>query len=219
VSDGAGVSSPRRLIPCVAVLLCATLALACVGRQARTGQRLFAGCDKEGVDDRATLRKGVFVCEGKREQTPFGGNGRACGTCHMPGDNFGISPGRIAAEPADSPLVFDGLDEDLELLRAHGLIHVITPDGLDEFRQTPKLVHLAKLCDRYGKCDALGLRADRTQDLCTFSRQAVANHMAKTTARIPGVDFQPPSDRECRALVAYMLSRLVSGQDERTRKR
>ena len=36
-------------------------------------------------------------------------------------------------------------------------------------------------------------------------------------ALVPGIDFRLPTADECEALVAYMLSDLVAGQDERTR--
>jgi len=201
------------------VLIVAIGATNCVvSRQARKGQQLFAGCEGP-VDDKATLRTGMFVCKKTRVESPFGGNGRACGTCHAPGDNFALSPERIANMPEDSPLFFEELEDDPDLIRAHGLIFVKTPDGIAENRQTPKLVHLARLCNYNGQCDSLGLRGDRVRDLCDFSRQAVINHMAKSTNRVNGVDFLLPDREECDALVAYMLSKLVSGQDERNIRR
>lgn len=195
------------------VLAALVLASACVSRQAREGQRLFAGC-ASAVDDRATLAAGVFVCKGAREPAPFAGNGRACGTCHVPGDNFALSPARISGLPASDPLFFP-LDEDPALLRSHALIRVITPDAIDELRATPKLVHLRRSCDRAGNCDALGLRADRVRNLDAFTIQAIANHLSRTTARVPGQDFRVPTAAELRALTAYQLSTLVSKQDER----
>lgn len=196
-----------------ALLIAAALAVACASSPERRGQRLFAGC-AEGVDDAATLERGLFVCEERRLDAPFDGNGRACGDCHLPGDNFGLSPARIRELPEDHPLFFDGLDEDPELLREHGLVHVVAP-GIDEFRQTPKLVHLQRICDEDGRCDALGLRGERARNLCAFSLQAIVNHMSKTVERVPGRDFRFPTEEECEALVAYMLSDLVAGQDER----
>ena len=194
----------------------ALLALAnCVSSQVMRGQQLFAGClDK--VDDRASLKAGLFVCEGDRDPAPFGGNGRACGDCHVPGDNFGISVTRIRNLPDDHPFFFPGLDEDQRLLRARGLVHIVVPGQIDEFRQTPKLIHLRSMCDDDGNCDALGLLGDRVRNLCVFSIQAVTNHMAKTVNRVPGEDFHVPTSEECEALVAYMLSDLVAGQDERS---
>ena len=198
----------------VSLGLAAALIAGCVSSQVRNGQRLFAGCLTR-VDDGATLDTGLFVCRGGRDPEPFGGNGRACGDCHVPGDNFGISVARIATLPDDHPLFFPGLDEDQRLLRSRGLVHVIVPGLIDELRQTPKLVHLQSMCDGDGNCDALGLLGDRVRNLCVFSIQAIRNHMAKTVDRVPGRDFRAPSREECEALVAYMLSDLVAEQDER----
>jgi hypothetical protein len=41
--------------------------------------------------------------------------------------------------------------------------------------------------------------------------------MAKTVNRIPERDFKVPTREQCEWLVAYMLSDLVAGQDERSR--
>jgi len=201
----------RRVLILVVLLMAAVLA-ACVSPQARQGQRLFAGCPS-GVNDRASLAKGEFVCKGSPDPAPFGGNGRACGSCHMPGDRFGISVERIGRLAPAHPFFFDGIDEDLELLRAHGLVHVVDADvdGIDEFRPTPKLVHLQQLCGSVTEqCLSLGLLGDRETDLCQFAREAVANHLTKTILRRPGIDFVLPTDEECDALVAYMLSDLVA---------
>jgi len=196
--------------------LLAALGVGCATSQERMGQRLFAGCP-DGVDDRATLESGLFVCAGKRDPAPFEGNGRACGDCHLPGDNFGMSVQRIGTLPRDHPFFFRGIDEDPRQLRTHGLVHVIAPGGIDELRRTPKLVHLQSICDDEGNCDALGLLGDRVRNLCVFSIQAIENHMTKTTERVPGEDFRIPTEEECRWLVAYMLSDFVAGQDERRR--
>ena len=199
----------------VSLLIAAALLAGCVSQE-RRGQRLFAGClDK--VDDEASLKSGLFVCEGERDPAPFGGNGRSCGDCHVPGDNFGISVKRLATLPDDHPFFFPGLDEDQVVLRVLGLVHVIVPGQIDEFRRTPKLVHLQTICTKKGNCDALGLLGDRVKNLCAFSREAVSNHMAKTTNRVPGKDFRTPTAEECEELVAYMLSDLVADQDERNR--
>ena len=201
----------------VSLLISIMPAVAFAESQERKGQRLFAGCLKK-VDDKATLKAGVFVCKGDRDPEPFGGNGRACGDCHVPGDNFGLSAERIATLPRDHPFFFRGLDEDQKLLRAHGLVRVTVPGSIDEFRQTPKLVHLQTLCDRNGNCDSLGLNGDRVQNLCAFSIEAIRNHMAKTVSRVPGEDFRVPTRKECKWLVAFMVSDLVADQDERNKK-
>ena len=217
------------LLLALAVLLSA---VGCAGKLAREGQRLFAGCPG-GVDDKATLAAGTFVCKGKADPAPFAGNGRSCGSCHT-ASNFSISPAQIAALPKDDPLFFEGIEEDQALLRQFGLVKVITPppateqrlldmgmakqvtpQAINEFRATPSLVHIKDICDSSGKCDGLGLRADRVTDLDTFTLQAIQNHLTKTTARVPGVDFRVPTQRELKALRAYQRSRLVSDQNER----
>ena len=200
----------------LSLLIPSALVIGCATSPEREGQRLFAGC-LDQVDDKATLRSGLFVCNGDRDPEPFGGNGRACGDCHVPGDNFGVSVERIATLPDDHPFFFRGLDENQRLLRDRGLVHVIVPGQIDEFRQTPKLIHLQTLCDEDGNCDALGLLGDRVRNLCVFSIQAITNHMAKTVNRVPGWDFKVPTKEECEALVAYMVSDLVADQDERSR--
>jgi hypothetical protein len=197
-------------------IIAALLIAACATPPERRGQRLFAGCP-DGVDDAATLRTGLFVCVGHRDPAPFAGNGRACGDCHAPGDRFGMSVERIARLPRDHPLFYGGLDEDPGLLREHGLIHVVVAGQLDEFRQTPKLTHLQKLCDEHGNCSSIGLLGDRVRNLCAFSIQAIQNHMAKSVSRVPGRDFRPPTPEECNALVAYMLSDLVAGRADGSR--
>jgi hypothetical protein len=73
------------------------------------------------------------------------------------------------------------------------------------------------MCDKKGNCDALGLLGDRVRNLCAFSIEAIRNHMAKTTTRMPGKDFRVPTKKEREALMAYMVSDLVADQDERNR--
>lgn len=201
------------ILAIILVIITASL-VGCAVSQERQGQRLFAGClDK--VDDYASLKSGQFVCEGERDPAPFAGNGRSCGDCHMPGDNFGLSVASIAKLPLDHPLFYSRLDENPGLLRDYGLVHVVASPAIDEFRQSPKLVHLQRTCDEDGNCDVLGLLGDRIKNLCAFTIEAIGNHMSKTTKREAGKDFRVPTDEECEALIAYMVSDLVAGQDER----
>jgi len=206
----------KHWIVAISLLIVAVPVAGVAASDERNGQRLFAGCLKK-VDDKATLKAGFFVCKGERDPEPFGGNGRACGDCHVPGDNFGISVTRISSLRSDHPFFFRGLDEDQKLLRNQGLVRVIVPGEIDEFRRTPKLIHLQSMCDKKGRCDALGVSGDRVRDLCTFSIQAISNHMSKTVNRVPGKDFRVPTKKECKWLVAYMVSDLVADQDERNK--
>jgi hypothetical protein len=206
----------KYLISALTLLLLVCLIAGCAVSLERQGQRLFAGCI-DRVDDKASLKSGGFVCKGERDPAPFGGNGRSCGDCHAPGDNFGLSVERIATLRTDHPLFFPHLDEDWQLLLRHGLFHVVVTTSIDEFRPSPKLVHLKSMCDENGNCDSLGLRGDRVNNLCVFSIQAVINHLAKSVNRVTGTDFRLPTPAECEALTAYMISDLVAKQDERNR--
>lgn len=176
----------------------------CVSR-VDVGQRLFFNCEV----DRSTLE-----CVAGTEGAPaFDGNGRTCATCHRPQERFSVSPETIAALPPGDPLFvpIPGL-EDPKRLRSDALIRVDAPGGIHEFRQTPKLVHLRKLCDRRGRCQALGLRGDRVRDLCAFSNQAIENHLTKRVGGVDHVDFRTMTARECKAMVAYLVSRRVSSR-------
>ena len=44
----------------------------------------------------------------------FSGNGRTCGTCHRPTDNFGLTPSFIATLDADDALFVAEFNPDLE---------------------------------------------------------------------------------------------------------
>ncbi len=195
-----------RIFPVLAMLFLSGCATSAVDR----GEQLFSGCRE--VDVEATRRTGDYVCrdgETVREAF-FGGNGRTCGTCHRPGDNFGLSVRSVEQLPRDHPLFVrvPGL-EDPRKLRSDALIHVIT-SGIDEFRTSPKLTHLQKLCDESGRCTALGQLGDRTPDLCVFSIEAVQNHLTLDVERVPDRDFIAPTREQCDWLIAYMLSDRVA---------
>ena len=153
--------------------------------------------DREGESHEVEANEGDTLMETLREfdwgVAAICGGMCSCGTCHVPGDNFGISQERIAALPDADPFFFLGLDENPELLKL-GLVHVVVPGAIDDFRRTPKLVHLRSLCDDDGNCDSLGLLGDRVRNLCAFSIQAIANHMSKTVKRVPGRDFRVPTE-------------------------
>jgi hypothetical protein len=189
-----------------AVLLVAGCAVSKIDR----GQQLFTGCERLDAD--ATRAKGSFVCKGDDlvGAAFFGGNGRTCGSCHRPGDNFGLSVDTVKKIPSHDPLFVNVRDlEDPRRLRRDALIHVVA-DGIDEFRTTPKLVHLKRLCDENGRCEALGQLGDRVPDLCMFSTEAVKNHLTKSVRRVQGQDFRNPTPEECEWLIAYMLSDRVA---------
>ena len=188
----------------------ALLLTSCAGSKINRGQQLFTGCEKLNLE--ATRETGSFVCKGDKliAAAFFGGNGRTCGTCHRPGDNFGLGSRTVKKLPSHDPLFVNvpGL-EDSRRLRRDALIHVKTAN-IDEFRTTPKLIHLQRQCSEEGICDALGQLGDRVTDLCAFAMEAIGNHMTKTVKRRQGTDFRLPTEKECDQLIAYMLSDRVA---------
>ena len=167
------------------------------------GVLLSSGCAGGNVDRGQAL----FLTE------TFQGNGRTCGTCHRPDENFSISPETIRALPPGDPMFVpvEGLEDPVKL-RADGLVKVVDADedGINEFRQTPKLTHLRGLCNKTGDCGPLGLRGDRERNLCRFSNEAIANHMTRRVGGVAGADFRLLKTRECEDLVAYLISRRVA---------
>lgn len=141
----------------------------------------------------------------------FNGNGRTCATCHRPDENFSISLATIRNLPRDDKLFVpvENLEDPVKL-RADGLIRVVDgDDGINEFRQTPKLTHLRKLCDVKGDCGPLGLRGDRERNLCQFANEAIANHLTRRVGGVAGADFRLLTTRECDDMIAYLVSRRV----------
>lgn len=188
----------------------ALLLASCSASKVDRGQQLFTGCQKLNLE--ATRETGSFVCKGDKliAAALFDGNGRTCGTCHRPGDNFGLGIRTVKKLPPHDPLFVNvpGL-EDSRRLRSDALIHVKTA-GIDEFRTTPKLIHLQRQCDEEGRCDALGQLGDRVTDLCAFAMEAIGNHLTKSVKRRQGADFRLPTEEECDQLIAYMLSDRVA---------
>lgn len=166
---------------------------------------LMAGCANKAV----VRGQNLFFNE------TFGGNGRTCATCHRPAENFSISPETIQNLPPDDPLfvAVPGL-EDFAKLVSDGLILIADDDedAIAEFRQTPKLTQLRALCDRKGDCVVLGLRGDREKNLCTFSNEAIANHLTKDVERVEGRDFRLLTKRECNDMIAFLISKRVAGK-------
>lgn len=191
----------------ISMILMIGLSTACAPNRVDEGQRLFFGCD---IDQRAFATEGVARCIEGTEFIPFDGNGRTCGTCHKPKDNFGLSLATVKSLPADDPLFVDipGL-EDPELLRNFALIDVDAPE-IRQFRHSPTLVDLQAKCNKNGECISLGLLGDRKTNLRPFSVEAVGNHLTKDIRRRPSMDFRVPTSDELDALDAYMRSNRVA---------
>ena len=150
----------------------------------------------------------------------FSGNGRTCGSCHRPTDNFGLTPAFVAALPGGDPLFVAESNADLSsnfenprLMREFALI-LENQDGFDDLagnfnmRGVPHTLALTSSID-----SAAGPRTGWSGDgapgdgsLRSFATGAVIQHFTKTTQRIAGVDFRLPTDDELDALEAFQLS-------------
>ena len=150
----------------------------------------------------------------------FDGNGRTCGTCHRPTDNFGLTPAFIATLPDSDPLFVAETTPDLannfenpRLMREFALI-LENQDGFDDLandfnmRGVPHTLALStSIASRAGP--QTGWSGDGSPgdgSLRSFATGAVIQHFTKTTRRIPGVDFRLPTEEELDALEAFQLS-------------
>jgi hypothetical protein len=150
----------------------------------------------------------------------FSGNGRTCGTCHRPTDNFGLTPSFIATLDADDPLFVAESNPDLTsnfenpvLMRGFGLI-LENQDGFDDLqnnfnmRGVPHTLAMRTSIDsRDGpRTGWSGDGAPGDGSLRSFAVGAVIQHFTRTTNRVAGVDFRLPTEDELAALEAFQLS-------------
>lgn len=166
--------------------------------------------------ERALIEKGrrLFLTE------TFDGNGRTCGTCHPPQNNFTLDPAFIATLPDDDPLFVAEFNPELRenfenprLMRQFGLI-VENLDGFDDLenrfvmRGIPHTLGLRHSVDsREGpRTGWSGDGAPGDGSLRSFAVGAVIQHFTKTLNRVAGEDFRLPSDDELDALEAFQLS-------------
>ncbi len=156
------------------------------------------------------------------ERQTFGGNGRTCATCHRASRNFTIDVPFIRTLPKSDPLfvhervpALAGL-ENARLLRERGLF-LENLDGFDQPGVLRSANHTLGLRatvapDKAGGHPlngALGWSGDGspgTGTLREFAIGAVVQHMPKTLARRPGVDFRLPTAQELDDLEAFQLS-------------
>ena len=161
----------------------------------------------------------------------FGGNGRTCVTCHRPEDNWRITPAFIATLPDDDPLFihefapeFKENFEKADLLREWGLV-LMNPDGFDDLENDFVMRTVNSLRSVRTSIEGMphegmenqldfmepltgwaGDGAPGDGSLRSFAIGAIIQHMPRTLAREPGVDFRLPTDEELDALEAFMLS-------------
>ena len=150
----------------------------------------------------------------------FGGNGRTCGTCHKPTDNFGLSTAFIATLPKDDPLFVAEFNPDLasnfentKLIRSLSLI-LENQDGFDDLENNFNqrgIPHTLALRTSVESKDGprtgwSGDGAPGDGSLRAFATGAVIQHFTKRIERVFGVDFRIPTDEELDALEAFQLS-------------
>ena len=164
------------------------------------------------------------------EAARFGGNGRTCGTCHPPQNNFTLDPDFIASLPVNDPLFVAELNPSLqglerpELMRQFGLI-LENVDGFEDpenkfvMRGVPHLFALATSITPpagFSHANSTGWSGDGapldgalpSQDgsLRAFAIGAIKQHFTQTLDRLEGLDFRLPTPLELDALEAFQLS-------------
>ena len=174
----------------------------------------------------ARAQQGNLIEEGRRlflEET-FDGNGRTCGTCHPPTNNFTLDPAFIRTLGAQDPLFVTGPSKpdlkDLEVKRLLQRFSLVLEnlDGFDQpgvLRGVPHTLGLSQslapdqtLIDA-GITHATGWSGDGSPgdgSLKNFALGAVIQHFTKTLNRVPGVDFRLPTEPELAALEAFQRS-------------
>lgn len=149
----------------------------------------------------------------------FEGNGRTCGSCHPPENNFTIDPAFIATLPDKDPLFVAEFNPDLatlerpELMRKFGLI-LENLDGFDDLenkftmRGVPHTLGLRTSVDspQGPRTGWSGDGAPGDGSLRSFAIGAVIQHFPRTLNRVAGVDFRLPTEDELDALEAFQLS-------------
>lgn len=206
------IGGARRRAPGLASIAAVALALPLVA----AAPRPLAAADE------ALVERGRYLFTSET----FGGNGRTCSTCHRPDNNYTIDPAYVAKLPAGDPLFLAETDPSLagldrpKLLRRLALVTVHV-DGFDKPgvpRAVPHLLGLRNsMKPRPGgnHAAALGWSGDGAPgkgSLRDFVLGAVTEHMPKSLARRPGVDFRLPSEAELAALGAFLLS--LGGDEE-----
>ena len=186
---------------------------------------LFPGLPANTGADLVAKGEDIFFNE------TFGGNGRTCVTCHRPEDNWRITPAFIATLPDDDPLFVHEFRPELgenfekaDLLREWGLI-LMNPDGFSDLKNDFVMRTVNSLRSVRTSIEGMphegmenqldfmepltgwaGDGAPGDGSLRSFAIGAIIQHMPRTLAREPGVDFRLPTDEELDALEAFMLT-------------
>lgn len=165
---------------------------------------------------------------------PFGGNGRACGSCHAAQFNYTISPQFLASLPPSDPLFVAETNPTLaeleipELMRGFGLI-LENVDGAEDptnkfvMRSVPHTFSLATSLSPAPVTNPDGTGIDGTTQpplqrtgwsgdgapnpggLKQFQLGAINQHYTKSLSRISGTDFTLPSDEQLTDIENFLL--------------
>ncbi len=164
--------------------------------------------------DLVALGEEIFLTE------TFDGNGRTCGTCHRPTDNFALSPAFIATLSDDDPLFVaetnGALRRDFEnprLMREFAMI-LENQDGFGDLENNFNMRGIPHtLALRNSIASQAGPQTGWSGDgspgdgtLRAFATGAVIQHFTRTTNRVAGIDFRLPTDQELDALEVFQLS-------------
>jgi cytochrome c peroxidase len=155
-----------------------------------------------------------LIEEGRRlflEET-FGGNGRTCGTCHPPSNNFTLDPAFIRTLPGNDPLfVAQPSGPQLKELEVRRLLQTsaLVLENLDGFGQPGVLRSVLHTLALRTSAVGLGWSGDGSPgdgSLRSFAIGAVIQHFPRSLNRVEGIDFRLPTDHELNALEAFQLS-------------
>ncbi len=170
---------------------------------------------KYGLDYMVKWGEDLFLNE------TFNGNGRTCGSCHSPLNNFTVDAKFMATLPANDPLFVAEFIPALatlerpELMRNFGLI-LENVDGLPpvdgRMRSTPHtlalMTSLVPDADN-NSVEAVGWSGDGAPapvSVNTFAAGAVNQHFPNALPRIPGTTHREPTQDELDAMEAFQLS-------------
>lgn len=208
-------------------------------RSRKTENKAFAKRKSDCASDpRVTLGLvSADICTGAdlffRE--PFGGNGRACGTCHAVQFDMTVSPQSIATLPSDDPLFVAENNPTLaqleipELMHGFGLI-LENVDGAEApttkfvMRSVPHTLSLSQSITPLPITNPDGTAADGTTQppnqrvgwsgdgapnpgsLREFQLGAIQQHYTKSLNRVAGTDFVLATDEQLNDIQSFLLT-------------
>jgi hypothetical protein len=202
--------------------------------KAKPLQRRKDDCNDDPRVELGLVSENVCVGADLFFREPFGGNGRACGTCHAAQFNFTIGPAFIASLESDDPLFIaenDSALAELEkpaLMRDFGLI-LENVDGAEDptdkfvMRSVPHCFSLAKSIvpapivmndlAADGTTQPPNQRVGWSGDgapglggLKEFQVGAIFQHYTKSLNRVEGVDFSTASNEQLSRIEDFLLS-------------